>query len=183
MGWARSPVGSGEKGENMVATKINVFDLMTEKKKEMDPYSVDFVCDYSGASGYICDLFYEFADGRTSIYYSDIIRFISENVEAVNDAITELGWDGCGSDLYKAGQTAEYLQIENTLQNDFENIVQLAALEMIVAAYGDNFEMEADAMEALGSVLELIDTSDRFDQVDAEVRQFMSEYFNDEEDL
>lgn len=56
-------------------------------------------------TGYICDTF---ADGHMSIYYADIIRYISEHVEEVNDAIHDLGWEGCCGDLYKAGHVAPH---------------------------------------------------------------------------
>ncbi len=77
------------------------------------------LCDYSGYH-YLCDVISEIADSNTSIYYSDIIKFISENVEKVNDAIEEMGWDGCGSDLYKAGQMAEYLDIERQIYDELD---------------------------------------------------------------
>lgn len=77
------------------------------------------LCDYSGYH-YLCDVISEIADSNVSIYYSDIIKFISENVEKVSDAISEMGWDGCGSDLYKAGQMAEYLDIERQIYAELD---------------------------------------------------------------
>lgn len=81
--------------------------------------TIDFLNDYECAdSMYLCDAISEFADGRTSIYYSEIKQFISENVDAVNDAVAEFGWDGCGSDLMKAGQMAEFMTIERKIYDD-----------------------------------------------------------------
>ena len=77
---------------------------------------IDCLSDYD--HGYICDIISEIADSNTSIYYSDIIKFISENVEAVNDTIAEFGWEGCGSDLYKAGQMAEFTQLQNAMYEE-----------------------------------------------------------------
>lgn len=51
----------------------------------------DRLNDYRGSDEYIKDIIAEIADGEVSIYYSDIIKFISDNVEAVNDAIREFG--------------------------------------------------------------------------------------------
>lgn len=53
-------------------------------------YCAELIEDYH--TGYICDTFAEFADGHTSIYYSDIINYISSHVEEVNDTIKEFGW-------------------------------------------------------------------------------------------
>ena len=95
--------------------------------------TIDFLNDYADAdSMYLCDAISEFADGRTSIYYSDIKNFISENVDAVNDAIDEFGWDGCGKDLMKAGQMAEFLTIERKIYDDlsdFDNNERIETLK------------------------------------------------------
>lgn len=87
---------------------INKYEVIKEIKAAMNDNSIDFTDEYFGYSGntYMSDLFHEYADGHTSIYYSDIIKYISEHVEDVNRAIEEFGWDGCGADLYKAGQMA-----------------------------------------------------------------------------
>ena len=90
---------------------------------------IDCLNDYS--RGYICDIISEIADSNTSIYYSDIIEFISNNVEEVDDAIKEFGWDGCGSDLYKAGQVAECRKNENEMYNELEEGLFNVALSYI----------------------------------------------------
>lgn len=135
----------------------------------------DFINEFSASDDdYICDAFQGYADNRTSIYYSDIIKFISENVEAVNDAIAEFGWDGCGSDLYKAGQMAEYLQLEQMLNNDIEDIKKHLAINYIsniengddsnairLAPSDDVQSIIADFIDTL----EVIDTSDRLEAI------------------
>ena len=94
--------------------------------------TIDFLNDYADADNmYLCDAISEFADGRTSIYYSDIKKFISENVDAVNDAVAEFGWDGCGSDLMKAGQIAEFLTIENKIYEDLSNFDNSERIETL----------------------------------------------------
>ena len=87
--------------------------------------------DYRGSTTYICDMISEIADNYTSIYYSDIIKFISENVKAVNDAIEEFGWDGCGGDLYKAGQMAEYSQLQKEMWENQLDGLKLCAYEYL----------------------------------------------------
>lgn len=77
------------------------------------------ICDYSGYH-YLCDIISEIADNNKSIHCSDIIKFISDNVGKVKDVIDEMGWDGCGSDLYKAGQMAEYLDIERRIYDELD---------------------------------------------------------------
>ena len=95
--------------------------------------------DYLTSSGYICDIFSEIADGNTSIYYSDIAKYIANHVDEVNDTIAEFGWEGCGSDLYKAGQMAEYTSIERDLEEHIDDIIVYAAL---VSAFEDDIPTE-----------------------------------------
>lgn len=98
------------------------------ERNNLDSF-IDCLNDYD--NGYICDIISEIADSNTSIYYSDIIKFISNNVEEVNDAIEELGWDGCGGDLYKAGQAAEYRKNEHDMYNESEEGLFNVALSHI----------------------------------------------------
>lgn len=87
--------------------------------------------DYRNSDCYLSDAISQIADNNTSIYYSDIINFIAENVEEVNEAIQEFGWDGCGKDLYKAGQMAEYLQIMRDIYDHLEDAILLMACDYI----------------------------------------------------
>lgn len=98
------------------------------ERNNLDSF-IDCLNDYD--NGYICDIISEIADSHTSIYYSDIIDFISNNVEEVNDAIEDLGWEGCGSDLYKAGQAAECRKNENDMYNELEEGLFNVALSHI----------------------------------------------------
>lgn len=114
-------------------------DISKEIKDALEPDAltdIGYICDY-GETEYISDVFSYWADNETSIYYSDIIKYISEHVEEVNDAIEEFGWDGCGSDLYKAGQMAEYLEINNWLWSHDLDIYKVYALDYYRHNYGE----------------------------------------------
>ena len=136
---------------------------ITELKNTMNNASIDLVIDYSGCSMYICDSITEAADGNVSIYYNDIMKFISENPKAVDDAINEFGWDGCGASLEKAGQMAEFLQIENTLYSDLENIIELAALAYIQDTGYE--EITEETYTIIMEELENIDNNNRWDDI------------------
>lgn len=90
-----------------------------------------YLSDYAGSSSYICDAISEIADGQTSIYYYDIIKYIADHTDEVNDTINEFGWDGCGSDLYKAGQMAEYTAIQADIEENLEDGLKIMALDYI----------------------------------------------------
>lgn len=108
---------------------INVETLLTGAYGDAD--IAKLLNDYRDSDKYICDAVVKIADDCVSIYYSDIIEFISANVEAVNDAIAEFGWDGCGSDLYKAGQMAEFVQNEREIYEHLEDAMLLLAVEYL----------------------------------------------------
>ena len=112
-----------------------------------------------GENSYICDAVSEIADSNTSIYYSDIMSFISNDPESVNEAIQEFGWEGCGSDLYKAGQMAEYLTIEREIYNNLDDVIMYYALDY----YQDHYSKDItdERLEDLKGELSSIDNNDK----------------------
>jgi len=133
----------------------------------------EYVCDYVGSGDYICDTFAEIANNNTSIYYNDIIHYISEHVEEVNDAIKEFGWDGCGNDLYKAGQIAECMQIENEMYSHAAEIVEAYAADYIRRNYAA--EIPEETWERITDELERVDTSDRWETIRDAIDEIMAE--------
>ena len=87
----------------------------------------DGIVGYGGGT-YLCDAVTEIADNRTSIYYSDILKFLVENYEDVNDTINEFGWDGVGKDIIKASQLCEMTMIERDMEDHIPDIVVFGAL-------------------------------------------------------
>ena len=140
-------------------------------KLDLGSYGED-ITSYS--RGYICDIFSEIADSATSIYYSDIIAYIGNHVEEVNDAINEFGWEGCGSDLYKAGQMAEYTSIERDLEEHIDDIIVYAAL---VDKFDDN--IPEDAFE---KVYDNVSNIDWNEQLDSAIYDALSVLDNEDEE-
>ena len=78
-------------GKNIMEVEIlDVQELLNDL--ELGDFGHEFE-NYSGST-YICDAITEIADNYVSIYYSDIMDFIKNNVEEVEEAIDEFGWDG-----------------------------------------------------------------------------------------
>lgn len=142
--------------------KVLTSGLLKQARESVGEYA-PFFCDYDG-NVYICDAITEIAYNNTSIYYSDIYKFIGEHPEAVEDAINEFGWDGCGGELYKAGQMGEFLQIERDIYNDLDNAILLWAYDYILNVLEINELSEKDA-DALAGCLESIDNNNRFDDI------------------
>ena len=153
---------------------------MIDTKEQIDyfTYQAGYAAElsvYRDSSAYICDAVTEIADGATSIYYSDIAKFIAENVEAVHDTIEEFGWDGCGGDLYKAGQMAEYQVIE---QGIYENLVD----GLLVCAYNFlYYDLNIDAIpeeldDAIFEWCKEAESNDRMDDIPDKLREWLEEH-------
>lgn len=163
--------------ETTTDNTVSVLDILEEARKNTE--YADRLCDYSGSTC-IDDAFHEIADGATSIYYSDIIKYISDHVEDVNDAIAEFGWDGCGADLYKAGQMAEYLGILRDLEENTADAVTIWAADYIRHQYGET--ISADAWQEIANALENIDSSDYLDDIAEAVDAVMNPEADENDD-
>ena len=139
-------------------------ELYNEHHNNLSDYARDFLGDYADieSSSYICDAISNFADNNTSIYYFDIKNFIANHIDEVTDAIEEFGWDGCGSDLYKAGQMAEYLTIERDIYNNLEDIVICAACKYLI---DNDISLRDEQLEQLQEELSDIDNNNRFNDI------------------
>jgi len=138
----------------------------------------DRIDGYIGGDGYICDIFSEIADSATSIYYGDIIKYIAEHVDEVNDTINEFGWEGCGSDLYKAGQMAEYTSIERDLEDHIDDIIVYAAL---VDKFGDE-DIPVEAFDAIYYNVSNVDWNKRIDTAIKEILSMLDDEEDNEEE-
>lgn len=155
---------------------LNIQETIEELKSTCSDYALELL-EYSGST-YICDAITEIADGNTSIYYSDIMEYIGNNTDAVNNAINEFGWDGCGEDIYKAGQMAEFLDIEQEIYNDLETAVQVYALDYIASNYKETV-ITCDMWQELQIELEDIDNNSRIEDINELVNNFVDTDYED----
>lgn len=132
----------------------------------------DVLCDYRDSSTYICDAICEAADQRTSIYYSDILAFISEHPEALADVIAEGLYDPTHDyDLYKHGQAAEYMLIERDLYDHLADNLMRAALCFI--RYDLKRELiPSELAELLREWCDEADNNDRMDYIPNSIREY-----------
>lgn len=118
---------------------------------------LDYIENDNGC--YISDAISEIADNNVSLYYSDVERFMCENIGRVERAIDEFGWDGCGSDLHKAAQMGEYIMHMEELCKSLEDIMLAYSVKYI--------SREIDALEIPNDIIdELEDNSNNFARYD-----------------
>lgn len=142
--------------------KVNLASVKASLIKKMNDHAYMFCVDYMRPFNnmYMRDAIAEYADGSTSIYYYDIERYMSENIQRVNDVITEFGWEGCGSDLHKAGQMAEFQDIELQVYEDMDMILQLAAADFLLDTETEGDMIPAELWEMVKYALEEPDIID-----------------------
>ena len=151
--------------ENMV----KVVDL--KNGLELGEYG-EYLNDYRDSSTYICDAISEIADSNASIYWSDIEKFISENVEEVSDTINEYGWDGCGRDLYKAGQMAESLSIGREIYDNMADSLFMAACDFLICDLRME-EIPEELADAIREWADDADSGDRMDEIPDKIREWL----------
>ena len=159
--------------EEIAPDVVNVDDLRADL--DTGDYG-EYLNDYRDSSSYISDAVAEIADNNTSIYYSDIMAFISQNPDALADVVAEGLYDPShGYDVYKHGQAAEYMTIERDIWDHIEDALMLAALDFLKYDLGrDHIPEElADYLEGWVS-----DPGDRMNEIPDRIR----DYFEDTDD-
>lgn len=155
-----------------IIASVTLTDIIAPIKGE---YAEDLL-DYNG-SVYICDAIAEIADNHTSIYYSDILSFISSNPEALAEVVEE-GLYMVDSrhpyDLYKHGQAAEYMTIERDIYNHLDDAIRAYAAHYLRTTYHVE-TVSAETWDAIAADLDDIDNNNRFDDITDIIDEHMTE--------
>ena len=78
--------------------------------------------DYIDSSEYICDAITEFADDKVDIYTYDLLEWLQENYDIVEDANNELGIPS--SDILDQVRQGQYYKAQQDLYNDSDEIIK-----------------------------------------------------------
>lgn len=119
---------------------MNKQERIEELKKEIEELENQlnergqaFYNDYDITSAeYLGDLFHEYADYNTSIYYSDIEEYYKNHIQESSDALKEYGYtlndfEDLEEAMHKGSQLAEYSEIYNELAENesiFEELIE-----------------------------------------------------------
>lgn len=127
---------------------------INELKSTMNDISVDFAYDYTlecNNRDYISDSFWGYADSQVDIYYSDLNKWISENIDAMENAVTEGYYqlDSENFSLYSLAQCAQYMELNNQLQDDIQNILEIMGIRYILETYENITPEQWDEYEGL----------------------------------
>lgn len=138
--------------------------IKQELTEQMNGSAFDFSNEQDiNYNSYLCDLFHEWADNNTSIYYYDQHKYYEEHPTECEDALLEL-YDGeflaqkiKQEGLYNlicfAGAVGEYEAIYNELSQDEENIIKVLAINYLLE---HDFAL-ADKLARVGNYAELLE--------------------------
>lgn len=101
---------------------------------------------------YLRDLISEFADRKADIYTSDILEYLVNNYENVNDTINEFGWDGVGRDIIKAAQYAQVREVENDLFEHEADIAKKLAYDYILEKVDASWDVPEEIVDDIETV-------------------------------
>lgn len=124
--------------------------------------SIDCLTDYD--NGYICDIISKIADSQVNIYYSDLREWANGHFEEISETISEFGWDGCGEDLYKAVQIAQFRESENEMY--FELLEGLENFALSYLEHGLKIqEITEKSWEEIQDFLSDIDNNSQLEEI------------------
>lgn len=114
--------------------KEEIMKEIEELESQLNERGQEFYNDYDIKSiEYLSDAFSEFADGRVSIYYSDIEEYYKNHIQESSDALKEFGYtlndfEDLDEAMHKGSQLAEYSEIYNELAENEEIFEQIKEL-------------------------------------------------------
>lgn len=132
--------------------------------------------DYiDGGTTYIDDAIHEIADSNTSIYYSDILKFISDHPDALADVIDAGLYDPSHNyDLYQHGQAAEYMLIYDDV-----NAVRYSALTAAGLRYYKRHYYNVIPSDLAEMIDDAAQDADRFDDITDVIDEYMNDLSDD----
>lgn len=81
----------------------------------------EYLTEYS--HGYICDCISELADSNVDIYNYNLLEWVRNNSEYVEQAVEEFGIDSKNFDFFGLLRQGQYLQIEEELYSNLDDVL------------------------------------------------------------
>ena len=114
--------------------KEEIMKEIEELESQLNERGKEFYNDYDLQSiEYLSDAFSEFADGRVSIYYSDIEEYYKNHTVSSSNALVEYGYnlsdfESLDEAMHKGAQLAEYNEIYGEVAENEEIFEQIKEL-------------------------------------------------------
>ena len=135
------------------------FVTIAELQGELDLGDYGDQCpDYTG--DYVCDCFTEVADSNVDISNYDLLKWLPDNAEWLEEADAQGLLEGCKGDIYKMVQMAQYECYTQDLYDHQEDIGRYATLEALKDS--GCYALSTDVAQSILEDIDFSDNNDRF---------------------
>ena len=126
------------------------------------------------SNGYIDDALGEIAGNNVSIYTSDLLKYLSNNIDDVNDNISDMGFSG---DILSHISEAWYYNNIEELYRNMNDIVKYFILDNIIECMIDN-DVKNISEEDIDNMIDenCSDNIDRIDTIVDNIECYFEEY-------
>lgn len=101
-------------------------ELKNEVSKNFESYE-EYITEYYNHENDIDEIIRDIADNNVDIYTSDLMDWVKDNYNYVEDYIKEFGMDSSNFDFIGAVRGGQYLYIEETLYNNKSDMLEYLA--------------------------------------------------------
>lgn len=149
-------------------------ELREEQNLYLGEYG-EYLVDYN--SGYICDCISELADNNVDIYNYNLLEWVRNNSEYVEQAVTDFGIDERNFDFFGLLRQGQYVQITEELYNNLDDIITNWIINYI--EYDLNIkELTDEQAEQVEDLFNKYDNNDELEYIAEKIK----EVFENEED-
>ena len=120
----------------MVKEMLRVADLEASLQFDTNEFIVE-LCGYA-KDKHVFETIDTIADFHVINSWINWFEFASDNLDAVNDVITNVGWDALGRDIANAAKMAQYHKYKEEMTDCVEDGLKFYALHYYKSVYGDD---------------------------------------------
>lgn len=106
--------------------KVKIEDLKKELEKQFESYE-EYITEYYNYQDDIYDIIHDIADNNVDIYTYDLMEWAKDNYSYIEDAVQEYGIDAQNFDFIGLIRQGQYKYIEETLFNNYSNMLEYLA--------------------------------------------------------
>lgn len=106
--------------------KIKIEDLKKEVAKNFESYE-EYITEYYNCQDDINDIIHDITDNNVDIYTYDLMEWAKDNYSYIEDAVQEFGIDAQNFDFIGLIRQGQYKYIEETLFNNYDNMLEYLA--------------------------------------------------------
>lgn len=145
-------------------------ELKNEVSKNFESYE-EYITEYYNHENDIDEIIRDIADNNVDIYTSDLMDWVKDNYNYVEDYIKEFGIDSSNFDFIGAVRGGQYLYIEETLYNNKSDMLEYLAYYILQEK--DIEEIDEDKATEISMID--FDRIDTIEELEDEINEIMEQ--------